>query len=333
MADIMRRDFMLETGDGVKVAIREVRNGNADVDNTRLPMILLHGTRIPGLSEYDLDVPGGSLAADFAAQGHVCYILDARGFGRSERPAAMSKAPDKSAPLIRSIEITRDIDAACDHLIGATGQNSVGIFGWGVGGTVALMSAARWPEKISQLVLYNMIYGGAGNHPKYKSGSKWEDPQRPGKFNQAAFGNYTFNAVGMLGKEWNKQIPIEDKDAWRDPAILQAFEQALIDGDPTANDRTPPTYRSPNGMLEDIFTMGMGQKVVHASQVYARVMIVNPEYDMLCQTDDMEILIADLIHAKEVRHWAPKNTTHYILFDRPERGRDALMAEMDDFLR
>lgn len=332
MLETQRRDFDIQTRDGIRIAIREVRNGDATVDNTRLPMILLHGTRIPGLSEFDLAVPNGSLAANLAAKGHVCYIVDARGFGRSERPAAMSLPPDSTTPLVRSIEITRDIEAATDHLLENSGQESIGVFGWGVGGTVALMASAFWPEKISHLVLYNMIYGGAGGHPKYRKGSKWDDPKRPGKFNQAAFGNYTFNAVTMLSREWDHQIPIDDKEAWRSPGILEAFEQALIDGDPTARDRSPPTYRSPNGMLEDIFTMGVGNKLVHANQVYGRVMIVNPAFDLLCQTDDMDVLVDDLVHAKEVRVWAPENTTHYILFDRPERGRDALLAEMDDFL-
>lgn len=327
---IERMDFDVRAADGVRIALRSVSDPAAG--SARVPMVLMHGTRIPGLSEYDLDVPGGSLAADLAAKGHVCYIPDARGFGRSERPAEMERPPASTRSLYRSMEITRDIDAAVDHLREATGAERVGIFGWGAGGTVAMIYAALWPEKVSHIVLYNMIYGGAGNHPKYRIGSKWDDPQRPGRFNKAAFGNYALNGVTMLGEEWDNQIPIADKAAWRDPAMLAAFEKALIDGDPTARQRNPLTYRSPNGMLEDLFNMGLGSKLVHAGQVYCRVMIVKPEYDTLCQTDDMQALEADLVNAEEVRVWAPANTTHYILLDRPERGRDALLAEMDDFL-
>jgi pimeloyl-ACP methyl ester carboxylesterase len=330
---IERSDFDVRTIDGVRIAVRQVRKRDGATGDARVPMVLMHGTRIPGLSEFDLDVPGASLAADLAGRGHVCYIPDARGFGRSERPAEMERPPTSTRSLYRSIEITRDVDAAVDHLRAATGAAKVGIFGWGAGGTIALIYAALWPEKVSHLVLYNMIYGGTGDHPKYRIGSKWDDPRRPGRFNKAVFGNYAFNEVNMLGEEWDKQIPIADKAAWRDPAILAAFEQALIDGDPTARQRNPPTYRSPNGMLEDLFDMGMGRRLIHAGQVYSRVMIVNPEHDSLCRTDDMEVLQADLVNAEETRMWAPPNTTHYILFDRPERGRDALLAEMDDFLR
>lgn len=330
MVEISRTDIDLQTVDDVRIAVRDVHAAGVDA---RLPMVLMHGTRIPGNSEYDLPVENGSLSADLAAQGHRCYIPDARGFGRSDRPVEMSLPQTRNRPIVRTIEITRDIAAVVEHARAETGADKVGLFGWGVGATACMMYAALWPEKVSHLVLYCPVYGGAGGHPKYGIGSKWDDPERPGHFNQAEFGNYSFNAIDMLGADWARQIPIEDKDAWRDPAMLKAFQQALIDGDPTTNERTPPTFRSPNGMLEDLNMMGTGSTLMHASQVYACVMIVRPEYDSLSHMPDVEALVADLRHAEEVRLYAPPNTTQYVLLDRPERGRDALLAEMDDFLR
>lgn len=328
---LSRNDFHVRTSDGINVAIREVVDMNAAAE--AIPMILMHGTRIPGLSEYDLDVPNGSLAADLASRGHRCYIVDARGFGRSDRPPEMDLPPvPGSRSLVRMLEIVRDLEAAVDHLRTASGWDRVGLFGWGVGGTCVMAYAALWPEKVSHLVLYNMVYGGAGGHPKFRHGSQWEDPERPGHFNRNTFGNYTFNAVDMLTRDWDRQIPIEDKAAWRDPEIVKAFEQALIDGDPTAKDRDPPTYRSPNGMLEDLFLMGIGNKLINGNQVYSRVMIIRPEFDQLSQKADMDALIADLINAEEVFYWEPAGTTHYILFDRPEHGRDAMLKEMTVFL-
>lgn len=47
---------------------------------------------------------------------------------------------------------------------------------------------------------------------------------------------------------------------------------------------------------------------------------------------DMEVFMDDLQHAQEVLLWAPPDTTHYILLDRPERGRSALLDRMDGFL-
>lgn len=316
MTTIIRRDFHVTSSDGVSIAIREVR----DTSNTsRVPMILLHGTRIPGLSEFDLDVPNGSLSEDLARKGHVCYIVDARGFGRSDRPPEMEEppVPGKKA-LSRTIEITHDVDAAVNHLRAATGVARVGLLGWGVGGTCILMYASIHADKVSHLVLYDSIYGG---HVNAKLGAVPADHP-----------NYLVTDTTLLEEHWDIEIPIEDKDAWRDPAMVKAFSQALIDGDPKSHTYDPPSYRSPSGMLEDLLHMANGTKLVHANQVYAKVLIVNPEYDRLCQTEDMEVLIEDLIHAEEVIHYQPKNTTHYILLDRPERGRTELLATMDKFL-
>lgn len=328
--DVVRRDFTINTVDGVSIAVREVRpSGQA----ARTPMILMHGTRIPGISEFDLPVAHGSLAADLAAKGHICYIIDARGFGGSQRPDAMDLPPVPSRPLVRTIEITRDVDAAVDHLRVASGQERVGLLGWGVGGTCVAMYAALHPEKVSHLVLYCMIYGGTADHPSFRIGSQWDDPDNPGRFNQKVFGNYTFNGIEMLEKHWDEQIPIEDKTAWRDPEMVVAFRNALLDGDPTSRTRTPPTYRSPNGMLEDLYLMGAkGQKLFHASQIYCPVFIVNPEYDSLCRDTDMAVFCEDLYHSPEVVHWRATNCTHYLLLDRPERGRNEFLSRLDGFL-
>lgn len=329
---ILRKDFHVETSDGVQIAIREVR---PDGPANRVPIILLHGTRIPGLSEFDLSVPNGSLSADLAEKGHVCYILDARGFGRSERPVEMEEVPKPNTKsLSRSIEITRDVDAAVNHLRDTTGQDKVALFGWGVGGTIMAMYAALWPEKVSHVLGYMMIYGGTASHPFIKIGSKWDTPDNPGHFNKKDFGNYQWNSLAILDHHWDELIPIEDKDAWRDPAMLDAFREALIDGDPKSRDQDPPLYRSPNGMLEDLFTMGgRGETLFSASQIYCKVMIIGAEFDDLCQASDMKVFINDLVNAEEVVHWRKPNTTHYILLDRPERGKADLLEGMDAFLK
>lgn len=328
---VIRRDFQLRTVDGVTIAVREVRPAGP-TPTKATPIVLLHGTRIPGLSEYDLPVANGSLAEDLARSGHVCFIPDARGFGRSERPAAMDRPPSESAPLSRCMEIVRDVDAAVDALREATGFDRVALMGWGVGSTVVLMHAAIWPEKASHLVLYNVLYGGGTEHPRYRN-HPLEDPTRPGHFNAAHYGGYSFNDPQMLMDKWDQSIPIADKDAWRDPNVARAFRQALLDGDPTSMTRNPPSYRSPNGMLEDSYYMGKGQKLVHASQIYARVLIIRPALDYFSRPDDVASLCADLVHAGEVELWEPENATHYIILDRPERGRTAAIEKIRHFFR
>jgi pimeloyl-ACP methyl ester carboxylesterase len=331
MPAVQRRDFKVKTQDDMNIAVREVRMPGA-AGNAKAPMILLHGTRVPGISEYDLPVPNGSFAEELAEAGHVTYIVDARGFGKSDRWPEMDQPRQMTKPLARAMEITRDVDAAVRDLRKATGHDQVGLFGWGVGGTICMMYAAQWPEFIKHLILYNSPYGGVPDHPRFNF-LEFEDPARPGHFNRERFGNYNFNKIEMLVDMWDKYIPIDDKDSWRDPAMVKAFEKELIDGDPSTMQRDPPSYRSPNGMLEDSFFMGKGHKLVHAGQVYARTMIIRPDLDFLCRPGDVHALKTDLVNAEEVRIYEPENTTHYLIVDRPERGRAEAIAEILDFLK
>ena len=330
MPQIARRDFKLRTVDGVDIAVREVKAEPAG-GGGETPIVLLHGTRIPGISEFDLPVPNGSLAEDLAKAGHVCFIPDARGYGGSDRPEAMSRPPSESKPIARSIEIVRDIDTAVDELCGVTGAERVALMGWGVGATIMLMYAALWPEKVSHLILYNVLYGGGTGHARYRD-HPLEDPEHPGRFNARHYGGYSFNDPKMLIDKWDKSIPVADKDSWRDPAVARAFAQALLDGDPTSMTRDPPSYRCPNGMLEDSYFMGRGGKLVHASQVYCKVLIIRPELDYFSRAEDLAALREDLVNAEDLIVWEPENCTHYIILDRPERGRDAAIAKISQFI-
>jgi hypothetical protein len=62
-------------------------------------------------------------------------------------------------------------------------------------------------------------------------------------------------------------------------------------------------------------------------------MIIRPDLDFLCRPGDVHALKSDLVNAEEVRIYEPENTTHYLIVDRPERGRTEAIAEILDFLK
>jgi alpha-beta hydrolase superfamily lysophospholipase len=86
-AEIQGADFMARTVDGVAIGLRTAHDDSIALAG-KPPVILLHGARVPGIASFDLPVAGGSLAADLARAGFRVFILDARGYGMSERPAA-----------------------------------------------------------------------------------------------------------------------------------------------------------------------------------------------------------------------------------------------------
>jgi pimeloyl-ACP methyl ester carboxylesterase len=328
LPELVREDRFVDGEPGIRIFVRRVslasRNGP--------PILLLHGARVPGIGSFDLRVPGGSLAADLARAGLDVYLMDVRGYGQSTRPAEMAEAPAAHVPLVRSAEAASDIGAVVDWICAERKVASVSLFGWATGGHWAGFYASLHPSRVSHLILFNSLYGGYDKHPAFGAGSDLEDPAQPGRFNVGAFGAYRFNTAESLFGAWDRSIPTEEKTAWRDPAVAEAYAAAALESDPTSRDRTPPTFRSPSGAMEDSYYLASGRQLWDASLVRAPTLIVRSERDFWSRPEDVTVLAERLVHAVSVRTLTLPQATHLAHLDRPEHGRDLLLQEIVGFL-
>lgn len=327
--EVERQDLRATAADGVGIFVREVRPTVREPAG--VPVVLVHGARVPGIGSFDLPVPGGSLAADLARAGHPAYLLDARGYGRSDRPGAMSLPPDAGPPLVRAPEVARDLAAAVDLARERSGARRVALLGWATGGMWAGLYATLWPETLSHLVLYNTLYRSPG-HPSLGTGSDLEDPARPGTFDAAGVGAYRLNTAASLTGGWDRSIPLADRGDWRDPAVVDAYVAAALASDPTSAERTPPSFRAPSGALEDSFYQALGRQIWDASLVRTPTLVLASGRDFWSQPADREALAAELSHAPRTRVVVIPDATHWVHLDRPERGRARFLAELLAFL-
>src|SRR5882757_2200393 len=108
-------------------------------EGTGSPIVLLHGSG-PGVSAW----ANWRLTIPALAKRHRVLAPDVMGFGFTERP-----------PSNRY-----DMDAWLKHLIGfldALGLDRVGLVGNSFGSALALHLAARWPERVTRLVLMGAV--------------------------------------------------------------------------------------------------------------------------------------------------------------------------------
>ena len=326
---IVREDFTVESDPGVNLSIRVVRNEN---QATGVPLLLLHGARVPGVPSFDLEVPSGSLAADLARAGHTAYIVDLRGYGSSSRPPEMSAAADANPPLVRSPVAARDIDAAVEAIRERENVEQIAALGWATGGQWLGYYATLYPEKLSHLVMYNSLYGGVATHPNIGRGSNFETPDAPGAFNTAEYGAYRYSTAESLFPSWDNSIPLEDKSEWRDPVVAEAYADAAIASDPTSSTRTPPSFAAPSGALEDSFYLATGRQLWDASLLHTPVLYIRSENDFWSRSEDAERL-AEHAERVPVEIVTIPDATHFVHLDRPERGRERLIQEVLSFLR
>jgi pimeloyl-ACP methyl ester carboxylesterase len=242
-AEVSRQDFSVTTKDQIHLWVRELRATAGALRGE--PLILIHGARVPGIASFDLAVPDGSLAADLAARtGRPVYVMDARGYGCSQRPAALDEPADSNRPQVRAYEVARDIAAVAAAVEQRSGSNKVALFGWATGGMWAAYYAALYPEQIGHLVMLNALYGGSDHHAQLGPGSPVSDPAHPDRFNPK-IGAYARNDANSLLPSWDMSIPIPDKAAWRDPVLVAAYQTAALDSDRLSGTQDPPAFRAP----------------------------------------------------------------------------------------
>jgi pimeloyl-ACP methyl ester carboxylesterase len=324
-AEVTREEFRVPSEPGVEVSVREVKDAGMQVLGIP-PLVLVHGARVPGRASFDLPVEGGSLAADLARAGHAVYVMDARGYGGSTRAQAMS-VPAKGRPLVGSHEVVRDVRAVVEWVKARTGQRRVGLLGWATGGHWAGMFTSLYPEDVSHLVVLNALYAGSAEHPLLGRGTDLEDPQRPGRFNEG-LGAYRWNTGASVLAAWDRGLPAEGREAWRDPQVAEAFVREAVESDPLAASRTPAAFRTPSGALEDSFYLATGRPLWDAASITAKVLILRAENDFWSRPEDVTRLQERLVHAAAVKAVVLPGATHFVHLERPDKGRRQLLEEV-----
>jgi len=325
-SQVARKDFYVESAPGLRIFVREVLPSHSN-DTAGVPVLFIHGGGAGGLGSFDLDVPGYSLAEDFAVAGYPVYVMDVRGWGSSTRPASMSKPVAASPPAVTSAEAVQDISVVVDWICTRNKGNRVALVGWATGGHWAGMYTSQNNGKVSHLVMLNSLYGV--NAP-WKLRQAFEAPSRPGEFDANA-GDRLATAEDLLAS-WDRTIPVADKSQWRDPAVAAAYQQTALKYDPTSNTRTPPSVRIPGAFRLEAYSISKGQKYWDAANITTPTLVIRGERDHWSRPADLEALEAELVNAPIVETVTIPDGTHFLFNDRPERGRDRFIKEVRLFL-
>jgi pimeloyl-ACP methyl ester carboxylesterase len=326
---LQRVEARVPSDPGITLFVREV--SPLGPEPAGVPVVLVHGARVPGVASFDLPVAGGSLAAELARAGHRVFIMDVRGYGGSTRPAALAAAPERAPPQVRSDEAVRDIGAVVAWVRAKTHRPAVALFGWATGGHWCGMLAALAPDEVSHLVLLNSLYGADAPHALVGHGSDLEDRAHPGRL-VPTLGAYALATAASLRGAWDRGAPAGEAERWRDPAVADAFVAAALASDPTSAGRTPPSLRAPLGALEDSFYQATGRQLWDASLVRAATLVVRGERDFWSRPEDADRLVAHLVHAARVQRVTLAGARHFVHLDRPEHGRAELVRVVTAFL-
>jgi pimeloyl-ACP methyl ester carboxylesterase len=261
-------------------------------------------------------------------RGYVVWMGDYRNYGYSTREKTMDEPAAKNQPVTRSYQALRDIEAMVNHIKRTRDVQKVTLIGWSWGAMMAGYYASLHSEDVHKLVLYAPLYN-FNDHTNLGPGSALQNKRKPYEFN-FALGAYRLASEAANTGRWNGEIPLENKDEYRDAAVPAAFWSECMATDPSSNTRNPPSLRAPNGVLEDSFYQATGRPLWNASSIYVPTLLIAGAYDTWSFPEDREGLMRDLVHAPAKQSVLIPDATHFVLF---EKNRLQFFEEILKFLK
>lgn len=312
-AEILRRDFTVTSADGLRIFVRELRDTQAQSD--RGPMLMVNGGRSGVLASWDVDAPGSSAAEEIAKAGHDVYLMDVRGFGRSEFPREMQGERMAAPVAVRSNEAVRDIAAVVDEIKRRhPNDRRLSAIGWATGSQWLGHYASLNPEQITHLIYYNGAYGGPAGG--WSLQAEFGHPQRPAELDYARHGSYRLATAENLAGRWRSEGV--------DPIFLDRYVELSMEGDETASEREPASFRFPSGPTADTLKMVNGRQIFDASFIRAHVLILRSANDFWSRPTDGQTLLAHLTNAASAERKEIPGASHYVHLQ-PTPNRQAFL--------
>jgi pimeloyl-ACP methyl ester carboxylesterase len=326
---ITKTDSQIDALDpGIRLFVREkMQEGNTRFTNENV-VLFLHGATAPSTCDFDLGYKDYSWADWIVKRGYVAWMGDYRNYGYSTREKAMDEPAAKNQPVTRSYQALRDIEAMVNHIKRTRGVQKVTLIGWSWGAMLAGYYASLHSENVHKLVLYAPLYN-FNDHTNLGPGSALQNKRKPYEFN-FALGAYRLASEAANTGRWNGEIPVENKDEYREAAVPAAFWTECLATDPSSNTRNPPSLRAPNGVLEDSFYQATGRPLWNAANIYAPTLVIAGAYDTWSYPEDREGLMRDLVHAPAKRSVLIPDATHFVLF---EKNRVQFFEEVLRFIK
>jgi hypothetical protein len=289
---------------GIRLFVREkMQEGNTQFTNENV-VLFLHGATAPSTCDFDLGYKDYSWADWMVKRGRT-------GGKKSTGDALVSGAARHRSDGEPYQADPGRAESQPDRLVVGPGYY-----------------ASLHSENVHKLVLYAPLYN-FNDHTNLGPGSALQNKRKPYEFN-FALGAYRFASEAANTGRWNGEIPLENKDEYRDAAVPAAFWSECMATDPSSNMRNPPSLRAPNGVLEDSFYQATGRPLWNASSIYAPTLLIAGAYDTWSYPEDREGLMRDLVHAPAKRSVLIPDATHFVLF---EKNRFQFFEEVLKFLK
>ncbi|MFB6117588.1 alpha/beta hydrolase [Halosegnis sp.] len=296
----MAKTRTVESDDGTQLALH-VSDGRAETEEA---VVFVHGATFGSRPAFA--APGHSWLAACADRGRAAYAVDVRGYGDSERPAALDADPGGEVP-VRAETAVEDLLAAL--AFARERHERLHLVGYSWGSMIAGRACERGAD-IASVTLYAPVY-----QPAPERVSEFELPDAPAP-------TRTATRVEVRDR-WDQQLPKPERH--RTDAAFNAFWETLHDGQGVPADE--PMVEAPNGTLADLTAAAEGTPPYDAAAVTVPTLVVRGSLDRTATRPD-GLGLYDALGADDREYTEIAGGSHFLAL---ERRREVLFDRVAAF--
>jgi pimeloyl-ACP methyl ester carboxylesterase len=317
-AKLVTEEFMVPSSDpGIRLYVRNKHlQGSANFPGDKI-LLYVHGATYPAETAFDLPLNDFSWMDYIANRGYDVYLVDIRGYGRSDRPPEMSVAPDKNLPLVRTETAVSDVGSAVDYILKRRNATKLNLMGWSWGTAIMGWYTAQHNNKVNKLVLYAPLW------LRKTDAASLTDPG-------AKLGAYRSVTREAAKNRWLTGVPDDKKAGLIPPGWFDAWADATFASDPAGAKQSPPVLRAPNGVVadgRDYWSAGKPQ--YDPADIRVPTFLAHAEWDQDLPSYMLYAYFARLTNAPYKSYMEIGEGTHTVIM---EKNRMLLFQAVQQFL-
>src|SRR5262245_58620318 len=99
---VMHEEMIASTAPGLRLYLRNKHRQDQTEFTAEKTVLYVHGSTYPAETAFDLPLDGLSWMEYIAKAGYDVWLVDLRGYGRSDRPQEMDEPPAAHEPVMRT---------------------------------------------------------------------------------------------------------------------------------------------------------------------------------------------------------------------------------------
>lgn len=297
---------------GLSLYVRNKHAAGVSRFSAARTLLFVHGATYPASTAFDLPLGGKSWMDDLAGQGFDVYLVDLIGYGRSDRPATMDRAPESSEPVETTDLAIADVGKVVDLVLARTGNRKLNLLGWSWGTTIMAGYATAHPDKVERVALYAPLWvtnNPAANPPK--------------------LGAYRTVTREAAKARWLNGVPEAKQASLIPPGGFDAWADATWATDPKAGTGATAALRAPSGAFFDVQRYwSQNRPTWDPAKVTVPILLVVGEWDRDTPPARAETIFPLLVNAPWKQLAVIGEGTHTLMM---EKNRQQLFDTVSQF--